>query len=75
MATFRLIITPHLMTSDLVKKQVNGINYFSPQDISPEDYELCWSAKLPCAFELEDNIQLRDPNRGIKGGFRKGKRE
>ncbi|NEQ84542.1 MAG: hypothetical protein F6K26_31590 [Moorea sp. SIO2I5] len=68
MATFRLIIPPQMMTSYLVKKQVNGINYFSPQDISPEEHELCWSAKLPCAFELEDNIQLRDPNRGIKAG-------
>ncbi|NEQ08301.1 MAG: hypothetical protein F6K37_20820 [Moorea sp. SIO4E2] len=73
--SYRLIIPPQMMTSDLVKKQVNGINYFSPQDISPEEHELCWSAKLPCAFELEDNIQLRDPNRGIRGGFIKGNRE
>ena len=73
--SYRLILPPQMMRSDLVKKQVNGINYFSPQDISPEDYELCWFAKLPCAFELEDNIQLRDPNRGIKGGFIKVKRE
>ncbi|WP_424100698.1 LIC_10190 family membrane protein [Moorena producens] len=73
--SYRLILPPQMMTSYLVKKQVNGINYFSPQDISPEEHELCWSAKLPCAFELEDNIQLRDPNRGIKGGFIKVKRE
>ncbi|OLT59727.1 LIC_10190 family membrane protein [Moorena bouillonii] len=72
---YRLILPPQMMRSDLVKKQVNGINYFSPQDISPEEHELCWSAKLPCAFELEDNIKLRDPNRGIKGGFIKVKRE
>ena len=30
---------------------------------------LCWAAALPCAFELQEDIKLRDPDRAIKAGF------
>jgi len=46
--------------------QTNNVTYFVPTDGT----ELCWAAPLPCTYALSDqNIQLRDPDRGIGAGF------
>ncbi|MEA5419866.1 hypothetical protein VB712_11580 [Spirulina sp. CCNP1310] len=46
--------------------QTNDVTYFVPTDGT----ELCWAAPLPCTYALSDqNIQLRDPDRGIGAGF------
>ncbi|TVQ55856.1 MAG: hypothetical protein EA366_10365 [Spirulina sp. DLM2.Bin59] len=46
--------------------QTHDITYFVPTDGT----ELCWAAPLPCTYALSDeNIQLRDPARGLAGGF------
>jgi len=62
---FRLFLPPKLPQMKFAKKQVNDIVFFSPE-ISPK---LCWATELPCAFKIEENIQLRDPSRGIQAGF------
>lgn len=60
----QLLLPPQLPKGQLVRKQVNGISYLSPQPGS-----LCWGAELPCAFNIEDYVKLRAPERGIQGGF------
>ncbi len=46
--------------------QTNDVTYFIPTDGT----QLCWAAPLPCTYGLNDeNIQLRDPDRGIGAGF------
>ncbi|MBW4517921.1 MAG: hypothetical protein KME11_22175 [Timaviella obliquedivisa GSE-PSE-MK23-08B] len=62
--TFYLLVPPPLQESLTTKQQINDINYFSPR----ED-EFCWSTPLPCAFKVAPDIKLRDPARGISGGF------
>lgn len=60
---FQLLLPPQLPHVKLVQKKVNDISYFSPKN------DLCWAAELPCAFEVQEDIELRDPARGIKAGF------
>lgn len=60
---YRLLLPPQLQSVELVQKQVNNLKYLSPIN------DLCWAAELPCAFAIEKNIKLRDPDRGIKAGF------
>lgn len=46
--------------------QTHDVTYFVPTDGT----QLCWAAPLPCTYALTDqNIQLRDPDRGIGAGF------
>ena len=59
---FQLLLPPQLPKEELVQKQVNNVTYFSVN-------ELCWAAKLPCTPQMQENIKLRDPARGIKAGF------
>lgn len=67
----RLLLPPRLKEVPVVKKQVNDITYFSPDP----PRELCWAIELPCAFEIEPEVRLRDPERGLGGGFvREGRR-
>jgi hypothetical protein len=59
--------TPVFSLSDLtlIQKQSSNVNYFKPTS----GYQ-CWDAELPCSQALTyDNIDLRDPRRGIAGGF------
>jgi hypothetical protein len=53
----------------VVQRQVNGIVHFVPVGRSPEDKALCWGTPLPCAFEIPPQVYLRDPQRGLAGGF------
>ena len=59
---YSLLLPPQLPSAQVVQKQVNDVTYFYTEG-------LCWAAKLPCAFELQEDIKLRDPARGIKAGF------
>ncbi|WP_421655572.1 LIC_10190 family membrane protein [Leptothermofonsia sp. ETS-13] len=61
----RLLLPPSLREVVVIKKQVNGIDFLSP---AGED-ELCWGTRIPCAFEINQNVGLRDPRQGIQGGF------
>ena len=59
----------------------NGIDYRVPTAsavpgsaaVPGQPNALCWASELPCtlAHELDPMVGLRDPNRGIAGGFRK----
>lgn len=60
----QLLLPPQLPQGELLQKQVNGISY-----VSPKPGSLCWRAELPCAFEIEDYVKLRQPERGIQAGF------
>ncbi len=59
----RLFLPSQLPKANLIKKQVNDITYFSPI-VGP-----CWAAELPCTFQVQSDVKLRDPARGIKAGF------
>jgi hypothetical protein len=73
-----LLLPPPLPASIIVTKRANDILYSAPASgdvpILPNTppsvhKDLCWAARLPCAFEVPDNVQLRDAQRGIAGGF------
>lgn len=68
-----LILPPKLLTpnpDELVNKQINGINYVAPHPRLGTDQ--CWAAELPCTPSLTyEDIKLRDPESGIRKGFRR----
>ncbi|NJO79481.1 MAG: hypothetical protein HC827_13845 [Cyanobacteria bacterium RM1_2_2] len=59
-----VVLPPPMQTASIAQKQVNNVTYFAP-----EKPEVCWSAEIPCAFEVPDDIYLRNPNRGFVAGF------
>lgn len=61
----RLLLPPQIAKVEFVQKQTNDILYLSPK----QPGELCWAADLPCAFQLEETVKLRDPAKGIGAGF------
>lgn len=70
-----LVIPPPMQFSALwLQKETNGIVYRSPksgdvpQDKVPNK-DMCWTAQIPCAYEITSDIHLRDVDRGIAGGF------
>jgi hypothetical protein len=70
-----LLIPPPMNFSALwLQKETNGIVYRSPQSGDlPEDEvpdkDMCWTAEIPCAYNISPDIHLRDPELGIAGGF------
>ena len=67
----RWILPLPMRSVPVIQKQVNNITYWSPDPgntKTPID-NLCWSAPLPCAFEVAPDVWLRDPSQGIAGGF------
>ncbi|MFL6253611.1 MAG: hypothetical protein ACJ74T_01175, partial [Pyrinomonadaceae bacterium] len=61
----RLLLPPALPEAAPVAREVNGLRYFVPSF-----GELCWATELPCAqTELPRDVTLRDPERGLRGGF------
>jgi hypothetical protein len=68
-AADRLVLPPPMKNDPIVQKQVNNIHYWSPMVKNDTTVKLCWSAPIPCAFEITPDVWLRDPNQGISGGF------
>ncbi len=70
-----LWLPPPMQFSALwLQKETNGIVYRSPQsgDVPQDkvpDKDMCWTAQIPCAYEITSDIYLRDADRGIAGGF------
>ncbi len=62
----RLLLPPELPEERIATQQVNNIEYSFPIDSGK-----CWAAELPCVAEPSDreNVQLRNPSRGIEAGF------
>ncbi len=65
----RLVLPPPMLRDPVVQKTVNDITYWSPFDPANGLKGLCWSAPLPCAFDVKPDVWLRQPSRGIAGGF------
>ncbi len=59
-----LLLPPALQPVRVTLKRVNDFYYFSP-----ENDELCWGTQIPCAFEIKPDVRLREPDRGVAGGF------
>ncbi|HKQ73719.1 MAG TPA: hypothetical protein VJ810_08345 [Blastocatellia bacterium] len=60
---------PALAADDLIRQKVNDIDYLIPKTGRPIDRQ-CWAADLPCTPQLtNENIRLRDPALGLRGGF------
>jgi hypothetical protein len=70
-----LWVPPPMQFSALwLQKETNGIVYRSPQsgDVRQDNVpgqDMCWTAQIPCAYEITSDIYLRDADRGIAGGF------
>jgi hypothetical protein len=51
----------------IIRDKVGDFVYYRPDH--PETFELCGDSTLPCAIGTLHNLRLRDPRRGIAGGF------
>lgn len=62
----RLLLPPRLPEAATTPRESNGFKYARASEM-----EQCWAAELPCSgYELPD-VTLRDPARGLGGGFQK----
>ena len=61
----RLLTPPPLPTVKIEIQQANQITYFVSQDKRDQ----CWSADLPCVNSIRSEVQLRNPQAGLRGGF------
>lgn len=60
---------PKLIADELIKNRVNDIEYVIPKAGRPYEQQ-CWATDLPCTPQLtQEDIKLRDPMLGLKGGF------
>ncbi len=69
-----IVFAPPMRNTQIVQRQIHGITYSAPKsgDIpNTQDKDMCWSAELPCAYEIPGDVYLREPERGIAGGFRR----
>lgn len=78
---FNLVLPPKLENQNkapFLHKQVRDISYLSPDinyhyEESPgfiRREDRCWDAELPCTpYLTHQNIRLRDPKKGLAGGF------
>jgi hypothetical protein len=73
-----VLLPPPMPTDRIVRQETNGIVYASPQSGDVEQTvhvkhqlqkDMCWAAPLPCAYKIAPEVHLRQPQRGIAGGF------
>ena len=62
----RLLLPPPLPEASAAPREANGFRYFVASEM-----EQCWAAELPCAGNELPDVTLRDPARGLGGGFQK----
>jgi len=60
--------------STWIPKITNGIAYQSPAsgNVNAKDVphkDMCWTAPIPCAYDIPPTVYLRDRDRGLAGGF------
>lgn len=53
----------------IIEDRCEDFTYFRPEDTYRSD--LCWDAPLPCSIMNLENVKLRQPDKGIAGGFEK----
>ena len=64
-AESRLFLPPSLPTVEILRDQVNDVQYVHP--VNPS---LCWATAPPCALGLvRFTVKFRDPSQGYRGGF------
>ncbi|HEY9815379.1 MAG TPA: hypothetical protein V6D20_06210 [Candidatus Obscuribacterales bacterium] len=62
-----LLLPPPLPPARVTTAQMQDISYVHPIDVG---VDLCWDAPNPCALgPLEEEVRLRQPDRGLAGGF------
>ena len=62
-----LLLPPPLPSARVTTAQMQDISYVHPIEVG---VDLCWDAPNPCALgPLEWEVRLRQPNRGLAGGF------
>jgi hypothetical protein len=67
-----LVLPPPMRSTQVIARQTNGITYFAPAsgDIpNTQAKDMCWSAPVPCTYDIAKDVYLRDPNLGLAGGF------
>jgi hypothetical protein len=67
-----LVMPPPMRSTQVIERQTNGITYFAPAsgDIpNTQAKDMCWSAPVPCTYDIAKDVYLRDPNLGLAGGF------
>ena len=61
----RLLLPPAMQAAATATREAKGFRYALPASGGQ-----CWAAELPCAeLELPADVTLRDPARGLRGGF------
>lgn len=61
----RLLLPPAMRAAATAAREAKGFRYAVPVSGGQ-----CWAAELPCAeLELPADVTLRDPARGLRGGF------
>ncbi|TVQ18497.1 MAG: hypothetical protein EA367_14580 [Leptolyngbya sp. DLM2.Bin15] len=66
-ASPNIVLPPPLPSVQVTTAQMQDLSYVHPIDVG---VDLCWDAPNPCALgPLEWEIQLRQPERGLAGGF------
>ena len=64
-AESRLFLPPSLPTVEVIRDQVNDVQYVHP--VKPS---LCWATAPPCALGLvRFSVKFRDSSQGYRGGF------
>jgi hypothetical protein len=62
---WRLLLPPALPKATVTIRETGHLKYFAPAAGTQ-----CWAAELPCTpYEPPDDIELRDPARGLGAGF------
>jgi hypothetical protein len=59
----------HVIENVIVLDHTSDIVYYRPEN--PYMIDQCWDAPLPCSIVKLKNIKLRQPTKGIAGGFEK----
>ncbi|MFG6100685.1 hypothetical protein U2F10_00435 [Leptothoe sp. EHU-05/26/07-4] len=61
----RLLLPPKMPSTGLQARQSYDVQYVKPAN---DNSIKCWDAPIPCTYN-ELNIRLRNPARGLRGGF------
>lgn len=64
-ARARLVLPPAMPSVETRTVRSHNIEYVSPMGENVQ----CWSAPIPCTLHQDLDIQLRNPDRGLRGGF------
>lgn len=60
-----ILVPPSLPQAHLLPGRVNDVRYTLPEDWTL----MCWNADLPCSPNPLSDIRLRNPRKGLGGGF------